>query len=67
MDEEDKAILFLAQQINQREALSAGYSMPVRWLVLRKDLQGKYLAEARQIVSKWWADEIEAKNRREAI
>lgn len=67
MEEKNKAILFLAQQINQREALNAGYAMSTRWLVLRKDLQEKYLAEANGVVNEWWNGELEAKQQREAV
>lgn len=57
----DTAILFLANLINERETRKAGYSMPVRWLCLREDLQQEYLSEASKMVYDWWMDEQAAK------
>lgn len=63
---DDKAIQFIANLINERETKKAGYSMPVRWLCLRDDLQNKYLTEARKNVDDWWKDEEDARISREA-
>ncbi len=64
MSQDDVAIQFLANLINERETAKAGYSKAVRWLCLREDLQEKYLTEARAWVASWWQDETTAQIRR---
>ncbi len=60
----ETVLLYLAQTINMRESLNEGFVAP-RWLCLRKDLQDRYLDEARKVVEDWWADEENARQKRE--
>ncbi|MHC4616298.1 MAG: hypothetical protein ACYTEQ_00955 [Planctomycetota bacterium] len=62
-----KAMEFLAQAINDREAKKDGYAAPCRWWCLRQDLKDKYLAEARSMVEKWWNSEEETRIRQDEM
>lgn len=62
---ENVLLLYLAQMINTRESLNEGFVAPTRWLCLRKNLQDQYLDEARKMVDDWWADEEDARQKRE--
>lgn len=65
--EEIQLIHFMAQMVNQREALKQGYTAPTRWLCTRKDLQEKYLQMARDEFAEWKKDELDAKTRRDSV
>lgn len=55
---------YIAQMINAHKSNEAGYAMPVRWGVLRKDLQTEYKAEAKKLFDDWKNEELEtAKSR----
>ena len=60
VSENEIAIQFLANLINDRECGRKGYTMAVRWLCLRDDLQKQYLDEAKKIVRGWWESEKRA-------
>lgn len=63
----DMALEYIAQQINISESYSGGYSAATRWFCLREDLRQEYLAEARDKVATWWADEQRSKAARELL
>jgi len=55
----DVALQFIAQLINEGVSSKVGYTAVVRWWCLRDELKEKYLEEARSMVTAWHAKEDE--------
>ena len=57
-------IHFIAQMVNAEKSKDQGYAMPTLWGTLRKDLQEKYLRDARDMVELFKKRELEAEENR---